>query len=109
MKPMPGGTRPLRMGSSISRFVLGLLVLAGALFARAYDALVKFSWPTRMIDQVLKINGCGSRKGDEIVYTSYPSSKGAEVATYLHDNGHKYPGPAATELIVKFFQAHAKL
>ncbi len=72
------------------------------------DTLVKFSWQARMIDQVLKLNGCGPRGGERIGYTSYPSRKGAEVATYLHDNGHKYPGSAATELIVKFFQAHAK-
>jgi polyhydroxybutyrate depolymerase len=72
------------------------------------DTLVKFSWQARMIDQVLKLNGCGPREGERIGYSSYPSSKGAEVATYLHDNGHKYPGTAATELIVKFFQTHTK-
>ena len=36
---------------------------------------------------------------------SYPSGKGIEVATYLHNGGHTFPD-AATELIVKFFQAH---
>ena len=71
------------------------------------DTLVKFAWQERMIDYVLKLNGCGPRQADATGYTSYPSTKGAEVATYLHDGGHKYPA-AAPELIVKFFQAHVR-
>jgi polyhydroxybutyrate depolymerase len=69
------------------------------------DPLVKFSWQASMIDYVLKLDGCGPRRPDTMGYTVYPSSKGAEVATYLHDGGHRYPA-AAPELIVKFFQAH---
>ena len=71
------------------------------------DTLVKFAWQERMIDYVLRLNGCGPRMPDALGYTVYPSTKGAEVATYLHDGGHKYPG-AAPELIVKFFQAHVR-
>ena len=71
------------------------------------DPLVKFVWQERMIDYVLKLNGCGPRQPDATGYTSYPSTKGAEVATYLHDGGHKYPA-TAPELIVKFFQAHVR-
>jgi polyhydroxybutyrate depolymerase len=71
------------------------------------DTLVKFAWQARMIDQVLRLNGCGPRQPDTPGYTVYPSTKGAEVATYLHDGGHTYPA-AAPELIVKFFQAHAR-
>ena len=71
------------------------------------DPLVKFAWQARMIDYVLQVDGCGPRHGEATGYTSYPSSKGAEVATYLHADGHRYPA-AAPELIVKFFQAHAK-
>jgi len=71
------------------------------------DALVKFEWQARMIDYVLKLDGCGPRDPAATGYTSYPSAKGAEVATYLHDGGHRYPS-AATELIVKFFKAHPK-
>ena len=69
------------------------------------DPLVKFSWQERMIDQVLRLNGCGPRRPGATGYTVYPSAQGAEVATYLHDGGHGYPA-AAPGLIVKFFQAH---
>jgi polyhydroxybutyrate depolymerase len=55
----------------------------------------------------LKLNGCGPRQPDATGYTSYASTKGAEVATYLHSGGHRYP-PEAPALIVKFFQAHVK-
>jgi polyhydroxybutyrate depolymerase len=71
------------------------------------DLLVKFSWQARMIDYVLLVNGCGPRQSEAMGYNSYPSSKGAEVATYLHANGHRYPAEGA-ELIVKFFQAHPR-
>lgn len=69
------------------------------------DPLVKFSWQEHMIDEVLKLNGCGPRQSAATGYTLYPSTKGAEVATYLHDGGHSYPA-GGPELIVKFFQAH---
>jgi polyhydroxybutyrate depolymerase len=69
------------------------------------DPLVTFRWQERMIDALLKLNGCGPRKPVANGYAVYPSTKGAEVATYLHDGGHKYPA-VAPELIVKFFQAH---
>jgi polyhydroxybutyrate depolymerase len=71
------------------------------------DTLVKFAWQAKMIDYVLKLDGCGPRRPDVDGYTSYPSSKGMEVATFLHSGGHRYP-PEAPALIVKFFQAHAK-
>lgn len=69
------------------------------------DRLVRFSWQERMIDEVLRINGCGARRADATGYTLYPSSRGAEVATYLHNGGHRYPAEAP-ELIVKFFKTH---
>ena len=69
------------------------------------DELVKFAWQERMIDYVLKLNGCGPRRPKATGYTVYPSASGNETALYLHDGGHKYPA-AAPELIVKFFQAH---
>ena len=71
------------------------------------DTLVKFSWQARMIDYVLKLDGCGPRDPAATGYTSYPSAKGAEVATYLHDGGHRYPA-VAPQLIVKFFKTHPK-
>jgi polyhydroxybutyrate depolymerase len=69
------------------------------------DPLVKFAWQARMIDYDLKVNGCGPRQPDTLGYRSYASSKGAEVATYLHAGGHRYD-KAAPELVVKFFKAH---
>jgi polyhydroxybutyrate depolymerase len=71
------------------------------------DQLVKFTWQARMLDFVLKLNGCGPRRPEATGYTAYPSSQGADVATYLHAGGHRYPA-AATALIVQFFQAHAQ-
>jgi polyhydroxybutyrate depolymerase len=75
--------------------------------ASPQDPLVKFTWQERMIDAVLKLNGCGPRQPTANGYVSYPSTKGAEVATYLHSGGHRFPSDA-TKLIVKFFQAHAR-
>jgi len=71
------------------------------------DPLVRFAWQARMIDEALRLNGCGPRQPDAMGYTVYPSTKDAEVATYLHDGGHRYPA-TAPGLIVKFFQAHAR-
>ncbi len=71
------------------------------------DPLVKFAWQERMIDYVLKIDGCGPREPDTDGYRYYPSTQGTDVATYLHDGGHRYPA-AAPALIVKFFQAHVR-
>lgn len=69
------------------------------------DALVKFSWQQRMIEEVLQLNGSGAFKPGVMGCTLYPSSKGADVAVYLHNGGHTYP-EAGPELIVKFFQRH---
>jgi polyhydroxybutyrate depolymerase len=70
------------------------------------DPLVKFAWQARMIDFVLQLDGCDPRRPDVNGYTLYPSTKGADVATFLHSGGHRYPS-AAPALIVKFFQTHA--
>jgi polyhydroxybutyrate depolymerase len=69
------------------------------------DQLVKFSWQRQIIERVLKLDGCGPFKPDAKGLTSYPSSTGNEVAVYLHDGGHKYPGEGPA-LIVKFFKDH---
>lgn len=71
------------------------------------DLLVRFAWQETMIDFVLKLDGCGPRQPEATGYTVYPSAKGAEVATYLHPGGHRFPS-AATEFIVNFFKAHVK-
>jgi polyhydroxybutyrate depolymerase len=76
--------------------------------ASPQDELVKFAWQQRMLDHVLKLNGCAAFKPDTMGYTAYPSKSGNDVAVYLHAGGHKYPTEAAPELIVKFFQAHQK-
>jgi polyhydroxybutyrate depolymerase len=76
--------------------------------ASPQDELVKFAWQQRMLDYVLKLNGCATFKPAAMGYTAYPSKSGNDVAVYLHSGGHKYPSEAAPELIVKFFQAHVK-
>lgn len=68
------------------------------------DSLVKWEWQEKMIDRVLQVNGAGPRRAGD-GYMLYPSVQGAEVATFLHDGGHRYPA-AGPELIVKFFQDH---
>jgi len=70
------------------------------------DELVKFSWQEKMIDFVLKLDGCRAFKPAAMGYTLYPSSTGNDVGVYLHSGGHRYPSDAAPALIVKFFQAH---
>lgn len=74
--------------------------------ASPQDELVRFAWQERMLDHVLKLNGCAALKPDPMGYTSYPSKSGHEVAVYLHAGGHRYPSEAAPDLIVQFFQAH---
>jgi polyhydroxybutyrate depolymerase len=70
------------------------------------DPLVKWAWQEKMIDRDLEVDGAGPRRAST-GYIEYPSTKGADVATYLHTGGHRYPA-AAPELIVKFFQVHAQ-
>lgn len=74
--------------------------------ASPQDELVKFAWQERMLDYVLKLNGCGAFKPDAMGSTVYPSKSGNEVVVYLHSGGHRYPSDVAPELIVKFFKAH---
>lgn len=74
--------------------------------ASPQDELVKFAWQQRMLDHVLKLNGCEALKPGAMGYTTYPSKSGHDVAVYLHAGGHQYPSAVAPELIVKFFQAH---
>lgn len=71
------------------------------------DGLVKFAWQARMLDRVLALNGCGSRKPEAPGYENYPSPTGADTATFLHDGGHAYPSEAPA-LIVAFFKAHPR-
>lgn len=72
------------------------------------DALVKFAWQERMMDRVLALNGCARRDPAATGYREYSSSRGAPVAVFLHDGGHKFPTDA-TGLIVEFLRAHARL
>jgi polyhydroxybutyrate depolymerase len=74
--------------------------------ASPQDELVKFPWQQRMLDYVLKLNGCEALKPGAMGFTAYPAKSGNDVAVYLHAGGHKYPGEVAPDLIVKFFQAH---
>jgi polyhydroxybutyrate depolymerase len=74
--------------------------------ASPQDELVKFAWQRRMLDHVLRLNGCAAFKPDAMGYTAYPSKSGNDVAVYLHAGGHKYPSEVAPELIVRFFKTH---
>lgn len=74
--------------------------------ASPQDELVKFAWQQRMLDYVLRLNGCDAFKPSAIGYTAYPSKSGHDVGVYLHAGGHRYPSDAAPDLIVRFFQAH---
>ncbi len=69
------------------------------------DPLVKFAWQAKMIDFVLKLNGCGPRQPDTLGYRSYVSTQGTEVATFLHAGGHRY-APEGPQLVAGFFQSH---
>jgi polyhydroxybutyrate depolymerase len=76
--------------------------------ASSSDPLVKFSWQERMLEQVLRLNGCEAFKPSAMGYTVYPSKTGNDVGVYLHDGGHRYPSKVAPDLIVKFFQEHVR-
>ncbi len=76
--------------------------------ASPQDELVKFAWQRRMLERVLIRNGCPPLRPEAGGLTVYPSTRGAEVAVYLHAGGHKYPTDEAPALIVKFLRAHAR-
>jgi polyhydroxybutyrate depolymerase len=71
------------------------------------DPLVKFAWQRLTIDYVRKLNGCGEAVASGEYLTTYPSTNGAPVVTYLHPGGHEFPR-AAPALMVQFFRAHTK-
>ena len=70
------------------------------------DRLVKFEWQARMIDRVLALNGCPPRDPAASGLREYPSSRGAPVAVYLHDGGHRFPTDA-TGAIAEFLRRHS--
>lgn len=72
------------------------------------DELVQFAWQRRQLDHVLNLNGCPPLRPEAGGLTVYPSSRGADVAVYLHDGGHRYPTNEAPALIVEFFRAHRR-
>ena len=77
------------------------------------DTLVKFAWQEQTIRFVRRLNGCGDGAGSawdvDTRCTLYSSEKGtgAPVVAWIHPGGHTYPA-GASEVIVKFFQAHAR-
>lgn len=86
--------------------------LARALPALHYggkrDRLVKFADQQRTIDEVRRLDQCAPQAQQCGMFCAlYPSEIGAPVETFIHPGGHIYP-PAVTELIVKFFQQHAR-
>jgi polyhydroxybutyrate depolymerase len=70
------------------------------------DRLVHLADLEQTIETVRQLDGAtaaGSSCGANC--TLYPSPKGTPVETFLHSGGHVFP-PAATGLIVQFFQQH---
>jgi len=73
------------------------------------DPLVKFTWQQRMIRALRSLNQCsaGEPWEQEKDCTFYASKIGAPVVTLIHSGTHQFP-ERAPELIVKFFQQHAR-
>jgi polyhydroxybutyrate depolymerase len=66
----------------------------------------EFQLQVASIELARRLNGAtGAGKARGPACLEYASSKHAPVVTVLHDGGHVYPSNA-TELIVRFFQAH---
>jgi polyhydroxybutyrate depolymerase len=68
------------------------------------DALVKFAWQQRMIDEVRSINRCGGEGqpwGTNA--TLYASAARAPVVALIHPGGHELP-PEAAPAVARFFR-----
>lgn len=68
------------------------------------DALVKFSWQQRTMEEVRRINGCAMEPlawGERGQW--YRSSKEAPFVSYVHPGGHLFPSEAPS-VIVRFFK-----
>ena len=73
---------------------------------RKADRLVHLADLEQTIETVRQLDGAtaaGSSCGANC--TLYPSPKGTPVETFIHPGAHVFP-PAATGLIVQFFQQH---
>lgn len=69
------------------------------------DPLVKYSWQSRMISMLKKLNGCveeGERLNAQL--TRYRGAKGNDLLTLIHNGGHTLC-PNAPETIVWFFKS----
>ncbi len=72
------------------------------------DPVVPFAGQKRTMDAVRALNGCDA-EGEKWATncTLYPSKAGTPFVAMIHPGNHKFP-VEAPELIVKFFQEHAK-
>jgi polyhydroxybutyrate depolymerase len=71
------------------------------------DTTVPFKDQLQAIKTARELNGAskeGTACGKNC--TTYPSSKGTPVVTYIHAGGHEYP-PGTSEMIVKFFEGQS--
>jgi len=68
------------------------------------DPLVKFEWQEHTVDMLRRINRCGAAEPAGKGVTRYPSTAGADVVLFVHDQKHAIP-PEAQKLIVDFFKA----
>ena len=72
------------------------------------DPLVKYTWQTRTMETLRRLNGC-DEKGTawDTWCTLYPSKSGTPVVTFIHPGDHKF-SPQAPAAIVKFFKENPK-
>lgn len=94
-------------GSAAPRLLSGLKPKPMLHAAGENDPLVKFAWQEMTIAAVRKLNQCGAGQANGARLTTYPSSIGAPVATFIHPGGHQFPAEAP-DAIVKFFKEQTK-
>lgn len=68
------------------------------------DGLVKFAWQERMMDEVLRVNGGGSRGASSPGEVIYPATRegGAETVLFIHDGGHRFPNDGGARIAMFF-------
>ncbi|HYE97712.1 MAG TPA: esterase [Planctomycetota bacterium] len=73
------------------------------------DPLVRYAAQKRSIETVRALNGCDAagQDGGAPGCTLYPSSKGAPVLVFVHDQEHAFPREAPA-LIVRFLKSQSR-
>lgn len=94
----PSGAVAARTLPKLKQHPKPMLAIAGR-----NDPLVKFEWQERMIQVLLRANGCTPSPLKNGL-TDHPSRTQTPVRTLIHPNGHALPPEAPAE-IAKFFQS----